>query len=223
MTPAAVLWTGGKDSGLALQEACSSGYDVRCLITFTPPAPQFNAHPIGFMKAQAQAMNLPHHTVTVRRPYRESYVSALGKLVEDYGVGSVVTGDTGEVDGHPNWVGECGREAGVDVAAPLWGVDGVEVLDRLLDRDYRLVFSCVRRPWFTPDWVGRMLDRDAAEQLRQMSAASGVDVCGEQGEYHTLLLDGPQFRRSIRILSYTRRVRDELAYMDVGDTVLEAK
>ena len=57
---AAVLWTGGKDSALALHEARLNGCRVRCLVTFASPEPNFLAHPLAFMKLQATALALPH-------------------------------------------------------------------------------------------------------------------------------------------------------------------
>ena len=55
---AAMLWTGGKDSALALYEAIQDGCCIRCLVTFAPPVPKFLAHPLAFIKLQAQALVL---------------------------------------------------------------------------------------------------------------------------------------------------------------------
>ena len=72
-TNAAVLWTGGKDSALALHEARQAGCRVRGLVTFAPPEPDFLAHPIAFMKLQAAALALPHWLWPVHEPFHESY------------------------------------------------------------------------------------------------------------------------------------------------------
>lgn len=60
-----MLWTGGKDSSLALFEAGRDGYDVRCLVTFAPLYPKFLAHPPVFIKMQAQVLALPHYHLSI--------------------------------------------------------------------------------------------------------------------------------------------------------------
>ena len=71
MQNAAMLWTGGKDSSMALYEANQNGYCVRCLVTFAPPEPNFLAHPLSFIKMQAQALALPHYVCPSARRSRE--------------------------------------------------------------------------------------------------------------------------------------------------------
>src|ERR1051326_5217249 len=83
---AAVLWTGGKDSALAMHEAQLAGCSVRCLATFAPPEPAFLAHPLAIIKLQAQALGLPHFVWPVREPFHESYEAGLRWLKETIGV-----------------------------------------------------------------------------------------------------------------------------------------
>src|ERR1043165_5793914 len=94
---AAVLWTGGKDSVLALHEARRSGCRVRCLVTFAPPEPDFLAHPVAFMKLQSEALGLPHLVWPVHQPFAESYEAGLRWLQETMNIDTVITGDIAEV------------------------------------------------------------------------------------------------------------------------------
>ena len=188
---AAVLWSGGKESSLSLYEAQLSGYDIVCLVTFTPPNPEFLAHPLGFMEYQAEALDLPHHTIVVNEPYKESYGESIRSLNEEWRVDTLITGDIGEVCGHPNYIRECAEYAGVDVVTPLWGRDKVELLNQLLSQGFRAIFSCVKKPWFTEEWVGRELSVESVEKLLALGSKGKFDVCGDQGEYHTLVVDCP--------------------------------
>src|SRR4051812_44455821 len=77
---AAVLWTGGKDSSLALYEAARDGYRIHCLVTFAPRQPEFLAHPLAFIQLQAQALGLPHYVFPIHEPYAEAYEAALRRL-----------------------------------------------------------------------------------------------------------------------------------------------
>ncbi len=83
---AAMLWTGGKDSAMALYEADQNGYCVRCLVTFAPPEPDFLAHPLSFIKMQAQALALPHYVLPINAPFEQSYETGLRRLRDEMGL-----------------------------------------------------------------------------------------------------------------------------------------
>ena len=104
LSNAALLWTGGKDGALALHEARTAGISITQLITFAPETPQFRAHPLPLVKAQAKALRLPHRTIIIAEPYRESYIAAIRSLKEKHDVNALVTGDIAEVGGFPNWI-----------------------------------------------------------------------------------------------------------------------
>ena len=210
-----VLWTGGKDSALAFYEAQLTGCDVTLLATFAPPGTQFRAHPLPFMERQAEAIGIPHRVIVICEPVRDSYIAALRQLVERDGIDTVVTGDIDEVDGKPNWIRECCQGLALKVLTPLWKRDREELLDRLLALEFHSVFSCVKKPWLTADWVGRELDRSAVNELRGIRAKTGLDLCGEHGEYHTIVLGGPPFRRHIGIPKHSVRSSEGLAYLDI--------
>ena len=123
MQNAAILWTGGKDSAMALFEARQNGYHIRYLVTFAPPEPDFLAHPLEFIKMQAQALVLPHYFLPISKPFEQNYEAGLCKLRDKMGVNCIVTGDIAEVDGHPNWIRERSRPVGLSVYTPLWGRD----------------------------------------------------------------------------------------------------
>lgn len=217
---AAVLWTGGKDSSLALYQAQLQGYNIARLATFVPKEPEFFAHPLNFLKYQADALGIPHCTLTVNEPFKEGYEKAIDSLRRRHGIATLVTGDIAEVDGHPNWIRECSEYSGVEVLTPLWGWEILELLHRLLAYNFKVIFSCVKKPWFTDDWLGIELNANCVEQLCAMNAETGLDICGEQGEYHTLVLDGPPFRKSISISAYSKRAKDSLMYLDISKAVL---
>jgi uncharacterized protein (TIGR00290 family) len=223
MKNAAILWTGGKDSSLALFEASRSGYDVRCLVTFAPPDPDFLAHPLAFMKLQAEALGLPHHVLPVEEPFAESYETHLRALRSEMGIEAVVTGDIAEVGGSPNWIRERSRPVGMEVHTPLWGRDRQVLLEQLLRHRFTVRFSCVKKRWLAENWVGRTLNEQAIADLRIVRERTGLDLCGEEGEYHTLVTDGPQFSRAIEVQSYSVRATESLAFMEIHQQTLAPK
>lgn len=216
-TKTVVLWTGGKDSALALYEAQQSGYDICLLVTFAPPGTRFRAHPIALMAQQAEAMGIAHRVITIEEPIRDNYIAALEQLAELDGIAVVVTGDISEVEGKPNWIRECCQGLALDVQTPLWHRDREELLDQLITVGFKTLFSCVKAPWFTPQWVGRELDRAAVQAMRELRATTGLDLSGEQGEYHTMVTDGPTFRRRIDVPAYGVSTSSGLAYLDFAN------
>lgn len=73
--------------------------------------------------------------------------------------------------------------------------------------------SLVKRPWFTHSWVGRALDERAVAELEAIAAEPRLDLCGENGEYHSLVLDGPPFREGLRLAPFKVAERDGMMYM----------
>jgi diphthine-ammonia ligase len=223
MRSAAILWTGGKDSALALDEARRAGYDVRCLVTFAPPDPDFLAHPLSFMKLQAGALGLPHRVLPVVAPFETGYETGLRGLRDELGIECVVTGDVAEVDGTPNWIRERCRPVGMEAFTPLWARDREGLLQQLLDRGFRARFSCVDTRRLDESWVGRDLNAAAIAELRIVRERTGLDLCGEQGEYHTLVVDGPPFAQAIEIRSWSKRIVDSRATMEIHHSELTGR
>jgi len=218
-----MLWTGGKDSALALYEASQNGHAVHCLVTFAPPQPDFLAHPLSCMKLQAHALGLPHYVLPVREPFAAGYETHLRNLRNEMGIDTVITGDIAEVAGNPNWIRERSRPVGMQVHTPLWGRDRKTLLQQLLSHRFSVRFSCVKKPWLTAIWVGRQLDERAIADLEIVRARTGLDLCGEEGEYHTLVTDGPQFAQAINLSSYSVRETESLAFMEIHGQALAAK
>ena len=214
MSKAAVSWTGGKDSSLAFYEAKILGYEICSLVTFDWSQELFLTHPLGLINLQAQALGCPHYRIKVNEPFDQSYESAISSLKKQHGIDTLVTGDIGEVAGHdPNWLVDRAAHSKVNVVRPLWHNDKIELLNKLLNLKFRVVFSCVKRPWFTEDWLGLELSQALVGRLREVRERTGLDMCGEQGEYHTLVVDAPRFRKRIQIESYSKRVEGSVMYL----------
>lgn len=218
---AAVLWTGGKDSALALHAAEQQGYRVECLATFAPPNPRFLAHPIDFIQLQAQAMGRAHHVLSATDPYQHSYESGLRWLRDTKGIDCVVTGDIAEVNAQPNWMRQRGHAAGVEVLTPLWGRDRRELLQCMLALDFKIVLSLVKTASLDASWAGRELSHAAIDELAAVHAKNGLDLCGENGEYHTLVSNGPMFEQPIAIRAYSIGTVDAMAYMNIEHAELD--
>ncbi len=206
-----VLWTGGKDSVLALVEAREQGVDVRALVTFVPPDGKFKAHPCSLMRAQADSLGLPHRSLMVDRPYAGSYEQMLRGL-RDEGVRYLYTGDIAEVQGHTRWLQQRVERTGLDLRRPLWGRDRRGLLEHALKLGLRPVVTAVRSPHLSDDWVGKPLDRSAVEELASAPPERAIDLSGERGEYHTMVLYGPGFHSPLTLGPWSLVREGDLRY-----------
>lgn len=220
---AVVLWTGGKDCALALHEIQTEDYIVQKLVTFVPSESQFKAHALLLMEYQSKALGIPHELIPVTEPYKASYQQAIQRLQEVDGVEVLVTGDIGEVDGYPNWIRECAEPLGMQVDTPLWGRSSLELLNRYVSFGLKVVFSCVKSPWLTEDWLGKEIIMETIQQLQMKQAETGLDLCGEQGEYHSIVLDGPLFKKEIQLKSYEKCKEGALMYLKMKQLMLLSK
>lgn len=196
--PTAISWTGGKDSNLALVKSSrDSGLDVRCLVCFHPPGGpgKFRAHPDRFQRAQAEALGLPLEFAEINvansgGDYHRAYANAISSLHEGpHRIEVLVTGDMALLGKQTrNFVDEACDHTEVDCILPLWGADRAAILTELRDEGIRPFFTCVKSPWFDASWIGQEL---TASKLS--TVGNGLDLCGELGEYHTVVLDSPLF------------------------------
>jgi uncharacterized protein (TIGR00290 family) len=198
MSRAVVLWTGGKDSCLALQKAAEGGVQVVCLATFVPDDQrEFKAHPQRIMKLQSLELALPLVFHEVVGDFRQAYVRGLCRIKEEFEVDSVVTGDIDFVDGYPSWIDECCKEAELQLIRPLWQLDRKEILNELLMRGFDVEISWVNSKTLGSAWVGKRISRESVEELLALSKDESFDLCGENGEYHTIVFNCPMFNRPI--------------------------
>lgn len=190
---AVVLWTGGKDSALALQVSLNL-YDIRRLVCFVPSDNrEFYAHPTPLMELQARKIGIPIEFMPIAEPYRASYRQQI-QVLRDSGIEVLITGDISTVDGMPNWIDGVATNL-VGVYKPLWKLDRHTILDTLTSEKFEVICSLAYKKFFQPTIVGRYLDAELISELQQLP----VDACGEQGEYHTWVLDAPFFKEPLQL------------------------
>ncbi|POY37583.1 hypothetical protein C3K47_07435 [Solitalea longa] len=219
---AAVLWTGGKDCVLALLHAKNEGIVINQLITFAPKDADFLAHPIKVLKLQSEALNLPHRIMEISEPYKEGYENAIAQLKTE-GIDLLISGDIDEVNSFPNWIKERSNASGMEVYAPLWQRDRKELLNQFVANNFKVIFSLVRKPWFTRSWVGDLITSAKIDQLSMFKELKGIDLSGEQGEYHTLVLDCQAFKKALIIQKSSIEQKDDMYYLRIDEIGLKEK
>ncbi len=218
-------WSGGKDSTLALHDLLDSGrYEVVALLTtVTAGYDRISIHGVrrALLERQARALGLPLEVAELSpQSSNAEYEHSLGAALEKYrhaGIRCVAYGDLYLEDIRRYREGLL-EGVGMRALFPVWGQDTREFAQRFLDLGYRAVTTCVDSQALDAGFVGREYDRRFLAEL-----PAGVDPCGENGEFHTFVYDGPLFHEPVRFGRGEVVVRDErFLYCDLLDASLEA-
>src|SRR4051812_8463305 len=212
-------WSGGKDSCLALYRALStcgeSGEKPRlvCLLTmFTEDGRRSRSHGLAreVLEAQADAIGVPLLTASASwDDYETAFVDLL-RQAKQRGAITAVFGDI-DIPRHREWEENVCRQAGLNASLPLWQHDRLALLDEWWAAGFEARIVVARETLVDRSYLGRILDRQIAAEL----AATGVDPCGENGEFHTLVTAGPLFRRPINIELREQVLKSDCWFQDL--------
>lgn len=214
-------WSGGKDSALALHRARALlGDDARLLTMFTEDGQRSRSHglPVTVLQAQADALGMPLMTASASwNDYTPVFVALLRRFRAEGG-SAVVFGDI-DLQDHRDWCLRACAEADLDCVHPLWGEPRESLVREVIAVGIDARVVAVRDGVLAPERLGRRLDHGLLDDL----AAAKVDLAGEQGEYHTVVTDGPGFRRPLDLASGDIVLRDGYWFLDVDVEEAEAR
>lgn len=184
-------WSGGKDSALAYYRAVMDGHVPLALFTmFESDGTKSRSHglPLEVIEAQAERMGLPLVTGQADWPgYEEEFIKQL-KAFKNEGIEMGVYGDI-DLEDHLEWVEKVSKQADIGVYHPLWQEPRKDLLHELVDEGFKAIITVVDTARVGPEFLGREFTRELIEELESL----GIDACGEEGEFHTTIVDGPIF------------------------------
>lgn len=193
---AILSWSGGKDSALALQEVRQSGelHIAALLTTITEDYDRSSMHGIRrvLIEEQARSFGIALERVLLSPvSSNEEYDSRMREVLQRHkarGVSTVVFGDLHLADVRA-YREERLATMGMRTVFPLWGKDTAELARAFIRQGFKAVITCVDTQQLDPQFTGRAFDEETIASL-----PAGVDPCGENGEFHTFVYDGPIFR-----------------------------
>lgn len=206
-----LAWSGGKDSALALREVKDSAGrpPITLLTTVTQGYQRISMHGVReeLLRAQAAALGLALAVVYIPRrcsdgEYRRLMERELRRH-RDRGCRSVVFGDI-FLQGVREYRERNLAALGMNALFPLWGRDTGALSRVFVEAGFRAVTSCVDTDQLAASFAGRLYDRSFLEDL-----PSEADPCGENGEFHTFVFDGPLFSAAVRFAKGKTVLRDK--------------
>jgi uncharacterized protein (TIGR00290 family) len=214
MKNALVSWSGGKDSCFAAMQGKDSGIIPTVLLNVLNEEGKISrSHgiPFSILQAQATAMNLPIKMIASSWvDYEFKFSAALVELKSQYGLSHAIFGDI-DLDDHKNWEEKVCTAAGLMAVLPLWKQDRKQLVLQMLDVGIQtIIVSCNEK--MGERYLGSLLTIDLVNELEE----SGIDPCGEEGEFHTLVTDCPLFKQPISVT-----VTDKLLHQNYWFAVLK--
>jgi len=191
-------WSGGKDCCLAFWRAVKEELSVGYLYTAISEEygrVSFHGLKASFITLQAESMGV---TLIQKRSNWENYEQCLLESLSELrhrGVEGVVFGDIA-LQEHRDWGERLCREVGMEAYYPLWKADQRQLLQEFIAQGFKAIVVAVNPKFFGPETLGRPIDEGWVKELDRLG---NVTYCGEQGEYHTVVYDGPPFKRKIKI------------------------
>ncbi len=193
-----VSWSGGKDSCLAMYKAIEQGYRPKKLLTmFSMENDISSAHRLkeGIIKSQASAMGIEYSVGrALFSDYEEIFVSTL-KHFKQQGIDYGIFGDI-DLEEHREWENRVSQTASITAILPLWQRSRKDIINEFLDLGFKAKIIVVNTEIFKIKFLGRDLSYALVREIEEF----GADVCGENGEYHTVVYDGPIFKHPVDLV-----------------------
>ncbi len=208
-------WSGGKDSCLAYYRTVKNGFKVSHLLNFvTENGTKSRSHGIDskLIQRQAEAIGIPVVQVkTSWQTYEQKFKKAIDKLKQK-GIKGIVFGDI-DVQEHKEWTDRVSSELNVRAIQPLWRYKQRDLLNEFINEGFQAIVVSLRSDLLDKEWLGRKVDKNFLKDLDELD--SGINPCGEKGEYHTFVTDGPIFKKKIEILKGKEILRERHLFLEI--------
>ena len=218
-----VSWSGGKDSCLAAYLATKAGLEVRYLANTVSEDGQLSrSHGLSaeVLKLQAQAIGIPLiQQKTGKNSYEADFKTLLRNLKQE-GITGGVFGDI-DFNAHREWLDRVCGDVGITPHFPLWLQNQDKIMRDFISLGFETVVVATKADLLGEEWLGRKVDLAFIKDLAGLDKK--ITPCGEAGEYHTLVIDGPLFQQRLEILEANKVSRDGHWFLEIKKSKLKAK
>lgn len=193
-------WSGGKDSCLACYKAMQEGYKIEYLLNFVSRGSKRGCfHGLGgrLLRHQAELIGIPlvqYEVSPDMSKYEEEFKAAVSELRGEH-IGSMVFGDIYLLE-HESWIERVCGEININALEPLWNMSPEKIIEEFVGLGFKAIIVSCKADVMGKEFIGREISLELMEELK----TKDICPCGEKGEFHTLVVDGPIFKRPIEIV-----------------------
>ncbi|MDU7563119.1 MAG: diphthine--ammonia ligase [Acinetobacter baumannii] len=206
-----VSFSGGKDSSLALYHAMQTGNVIGLIVMLEEQGQRSRSHamPLDIIRAQAQAIGLPVFMASSSwNDYENKFINLLNEAKQK-GAEVLVTGDL-DMPEHGCWHDRVTQTVGLELGMPLWLRPHREVVEEFIQIGFQSVVVTVNlKLGMKVEDLGQVLSLEYIQELENR----GIDPCGEGGEFHTTVIDGPIFNKAIPVRKLDIVYHEEYAFL----------
>ena len=220
----AALISGGKDSALALCRVLNQGYEVKYLVTMIPlqaDSWMFHYPNIHLTDLFAEAAGIPIVKAETTGA-KEAELEDLKRLLARLNIEGVVSGAVAS-EYQKTRIERICQELALESITPLWHQDPYTLLQEIVNEHFETIFVGVYAYGFDASWLGRVIDSLTIEKLVDLNRRYQISIVGEGGEYETLVLDAPFFKKKIQLGSAEKVWEGQSGYLLVGKAKLAEK
>ena len=218
-------WSGGKDSCLSCYRAINSGLKVRYLLNMaTDDGGRSRTHGLSsrLLQAQSQAIGIP---LVQRQATWDSYETEFKSMLRTFKQEEIEGGVFGDIDldEHREWVERVCGEVDIKPYSPLWGESQDKIMRDFVGLGFEAIVVATKADLLGEEWLGRRIDLDFIKHLDELKETKGITPCGEAGEYHTFVFDGPLFNQRIEILETNKALKEGHWLLEILSWDLKSK
>lgn len=218
------MYSGGKDSTFATYLAHQMGHEISFLVNIVPMDKAswiFHTPNLSVVPKMAEAMDIPLISV-VSDGTEEGDMDALKDALEGLDIDGVVVGALWS-DYQWDRMNRVLGELNLIMLAPLWRKDQDMAYDEMVSAGIDAIIVGVFAEGLDEGWLGRHIDNASKDELKILRSRYGISIMGEGGEYESMTLDSPMFKKRLVINSSNKNVKKGVGTLDVTDVILKDK
>jgi uncharacterized protein (TIGR00290 family) len=210
------LWSGGKDSCFAYYKAKLRGYKIISLFNFTNSnGANSISHGLSsqIIRKQAIMTGIPlFQKAMSNEDYEKDFKALILKVKRSEGIRGIVFGDI-YLREHKDWIDRVCKEIDVEPVMPLWGKDTSRLVNEFIKRGFKAIIVSTRKELLGKEWLGREINTELVEEFQKMG---NIDLCGEKGEFHTFVYDGPVFKNPVKFITGKKTLKDNHWFLELA-------
>ncbi len=224
----AIMYSGGKDSSMALKYALDKSWNVEALISVKPKSTEsflYQYATVEWTRLSSEALGIPAIHIRSEKIGPKEEAEELEAVFSRLNVNKILVGGVGlQATQIREWKRVAGK-FGLELMVPYENLTSEELFRKTIDSGFDIMMTDVASDGLGPEWLGRKLNKSNFEEFKELSKEFGFDILGEGGYYNTFVVDGPIFKKKIEFIDAEKVWDNKTAsgYLEVNNAILVPK